>query len=64
MVGELSLLELPEITGFYISPKKRENLYVNEMNSTGIFRIKYLVSLLNQINMKKRSMEKKTNANK
>jgi sugar lactone lactonase YvrE len=40
MVGELSLPELPEITGLYISPKKRENLYVTERNSTGIFRIK------------------------
>jgi len=40
MIGELSLPELPEITGLYISPKKRENLYVTERNSTGIFRIK------------------------
>ena len=40
MVGELDLPELPEITGLYISPKKRENLYVTERNSTGIFRIK------------------------
>ena len=40
MVGELSLQELLEITGLYISPKKRKNLYVPERNSTGIFRIK------------------------
>ena len=40
MVGELDLPELPEITGLYISPKKRENLYVTERNSSGIFRIK------------------------
>jgi sugar lactone lactonase YvrE len=40
MIGELTLPELPEITGLYISPKKRENLYVTERNSTGIFRIK------------------------
>lgn len=39
-IGELTLPELPEITGLYISPKKRENLYVTERNSTGIFRIK------------------------
>ena len=40
MIGELTLPELPEISGLYISPKKRENLYVTERNSTGIFRIK------------------------
>ena len=40
MIGELSLPELPEITGLYISPKKRENLYVTERNSTGVFIIK------------------------
>ena len=40
MIGELSLPELPEITGLYISPKKRENLYVTERNSTDVFIIK------------------------
>ena len=39
-IGELTLPELPEITGLYISPKKRENLYVTERNSSGVFRIK------------------------
>jgi len=40
MLGELTLPELPEISGLYISPKKRENLYVTERNSTGMFRVK------------------------
>lgn len=40
MVGEMNLPKLPEITGLYISPKKRENLYVTVKNSTGVFKIK------------------------
>ena len=39
-VGEMNLPKLPEITGLYISPKKRENLYVTVKNSTGVFKIK------------------------
>ena len=39
-IGELSLPKLPEITGLYISPKKRENLYVTVKNSTGVFKVK------------------------
>ena len=36
----MNLPKLPEITGLYISPKKRENLYVTVKNSTGVFKIK------------------------
>ena len=40
VIGELTLPELPKISGLFISPKKRENLYVTERNSTGIFKNK------------------------
>ena len=40
LIGELNLPKLPEITGLYIPPKKRENLYVTVMNSTAVFKIK------------------------
>lgn len=40
LMGELTLPELPEISGLYISPKKRENLYLTEKNSTAVFKVK------------------------
>lgn len=48
LLGELTLPELPEIMGLYISPKKRENLYFTERNSTGVFLVK-LSSFINDI---------------
>ena len=40
LIGELSLPKMPEITGIYISPKKKDVLYVTEKISNGILRIK------------------------
>lgn len=34
------LPKLPEITGLFISPKKKDNLYLTEKNSNGVFKVK------------------------
>jgi hypothetical protein len=40
MIGELNVPKLPEISGIYISPKKREDLLLTVRNSTAVFKIK------------------------
>lgn len=40
LIGELTLPNLPEISGLYISPKKRENLYLTEKTLPHIYKIK------------------------
>jgi sugar lactone lactonase YvrE len=40
LVGEIILPKLPEVTGIFISLKKKENLYLTVRNSTGIIKIK------------------------
>ena len=40
LIGELNLPKMPEITGIYISPKKKDVLYLTEKISNGILRIK------------------------
>lgn len=51
LIGELLLPKLPEITGMYISPKKKDNLYLTEKNSNGVFKIK-LLNFLSEIDKK------------
>lgn len=48
LVGELLIPKLPEITGMYISPKKKDTLYLTEKNSNGVFKIK-LANFLSEI---------------
>ena len=40
LVGEMNLPKMPEVTGLYISPKKKENMYITIKNSTGVFKVK------------------------
>jgi len=48
LIGELLLPKLPELTGIYISPKKKDTLYFTEKNSNGVFKIK-LASFLSEV---------------
>ena len=40
LVGEILLPKMPEITGLYISKKKKDVMYVTENNCNGIIRVK------------------------
>lgn len=40
LIGELIINKLSEITGLFISSKKKEMLYFTEKNSNGVMKIK------------------------
>jgi sugar lactone lactonase YvrE len=40
LIGEMYLPKLVEITGMFISPKKKDSLYITERNSNGVMKVK------------------------